>query len=238
MPSEDVRVIPGDEFEVRFLGSPGGQATFSLDKIVKDVPMTELPARKAQNTPGWYQGSILLPLATKYKPKSVEFKFRGKDGRKLKFKSLGRVHLLSPTIPLVGVTKDSSNLVLTGPDGEVWMELPSGVKMQIIGEQAGFTKVKLADSVKRYIATAKIEQLPTGQKLPFASVGSIGTLRQGDWLQLRINLSEKVPFRIDQIVDPAALEITFFRAYQAPHWITYPQDDQTVKLIKWRQEDG
>ncbi|MCG8608092.1 N-acetylmuramoyl-L-alanine amidase [bacterium] len=237
-PASDISIIPGEELEVSFVGSPGGQATFSIDKLAKDVPMVESSAREARHVRGLYRGSIFVPNDRKYKAKSVEFKFRGKDGRRLKFKSRGRINLLSPTIPLVAVTTDSTNLVFTEQGGEVWMELPADVKMRIVAENGDFTKVKMADRVTGFMRSSSLTKLPGGSKLPSASIGSIGTLRNGDWIQLRINLTERVPFKIEQLLDPAALEISFFRAHQAPHWITYPEDDETIKLIKWRQENG
>ncbi|MFQ5772403.1 MAG: N-acetylmuramoyl-L-alanine amidase, partial [bacterium] len=235
LPAEDIYLSPGDIMDVEFLGSPGGQATFSIDKIAKNFNMVELSKRAAKGLRGLYKGTVLIPQLQKYKTKPVEFKFRGKDGHKLKFKSKGLIHILSRAIPLIGVTTDSINLVRTSVDGEIWMELPPDIKLQIIGERDGFKKVRFAENVIGYMASNTLKPLPFGSTLPHATVGSIGTLKMGDWIQLRINLSEKVPFKIEQLIDPAALEITFYRASQAPHWITYPQNDDTIRMIQWCQ---
>ena len=237
-PARDVYLMRGDALEVEFMGSPGGHSIFSIDKLAKNLNMIEMPSKSQGALKGVYKGTIMIPRVNKYKPKPVEFKFRGKDGRTLKFKSEGRIHLLSEATPVIGVTADSSNLVLTEPDGEIWMVLPADVKMQIIGKRRGFAKVRFADNVVGYISSSSLQTLPSGSSLPSASVGSIGTLRDGDWVQVRVNLSERVPFRIDQMIEPAALEVTFYRARQAPHWISYPKDDETLRLIKWQQESG
>lgn len=237
-PSADVYVSPGELLDVEFMGSPGGTATFSIDGMAKNVRLMEERPRNAHGLKGIYQASILVPSLVAYKPKPVEFRFRGRDGRRLKFKSKGRIHVLSPALLLIGVTTDSINLVLTEPDGEIWMELPQDIKVQITGERDGIRKVQLAENVTGYIASSSLKTLPVGTPFPRASVGSIATLWDRDWIQVRINISERVPFRIEQMLESSALEVTFYRARQAPQWITYPKDDETIRLIRWRQESS
>ncbi len=237
-PENDVYLSPGDLLEVEFQGSPKGRATFSVDKVGKNVMMAEVSKKSAKGIGGLYKGTVVMRDLDKYKPKQVEFKLRGKNGRTIKFKSKGKIHILSKVVPLIGVTSDSINIIKTSPDGEIWMALPSGIRMQIIGERDGVRKVRLAENVIGYIRSNSLTALPSGSTFPHALLGSIGTLRTGDWIQLRINLTERVPFQVEQFLEPAALEIKFYRALQAPQWITYPQNDDTIRLIRWRQEGG
>ncbi|NIR51911.1 N-acetylmuramoyl-L-alanine amidase, partial [candidate division KSB1 bacterium] len=237
-PREDVHISPGDVLEVEFHASPAGRASFSIDKIVEDFHMEEASPANAGGLQGIYRGSVIIPPRKEYSPKPVEFKFRGKDGRELKFKSDGKVHVLSELFPLVAVTTDSLTVVRTEPGGEIWMELPVGIKMQITGEREGLKMVKLAEDVVGYVASNSLRMLPVGSPLPQASIGAIGALQDANWVQLRINISKKIPFRIQQFVEPAALEVVFYRARQAPQWIMYPEDDETVGTIQWRQESA
>ncbi|MFQ5824432.1 MAG: N-acetylmuramoyl-L-alanine amidase [bacterium] len=237
-PEADVYLSPGDIFEIEFLGSPGGQAFFSIDKIAKNFKMMELSTKDTNGIRGWYKGFVRIPNIINYKPKPVEFKLKGKDRRTLKVKSKGKIHILSELLPLVGVTVDSMNLIRTKPDGEIWMELPRGIRMQIIGERDGVKKIKLAENVVGYISSASLNPEPLGTPLPRATVGSISSLADWDWVQVLVNLSERVPFKIEQLLEPSALEITFYRAQQAPQWITYPLDDETIRLIRWRQQSS
>lgn len=88
-PQEDIWVSPGDFLEVGFRGSPGGRATFSIHKIAKNVHMGEIPSRSGKGLKGRYKGSVVVPELRNYKPKPVEYKLRGKDGRQIKIKSKG-----------------------------------------------------------------------------------------------------------------------------------------------------
>lgn len=238
-PDADVYLSPGEIFEVEFLGSPGGQAIFTIDKIAKNFNMMEISKKSAHGLlKGLYKGFILIPELRNYNPKPVEFKLKGKDGHTIKVKSRGKIHVIPDILPFVGVTVDSMNLIRTEPDGEIWMELPSGIRMQIVGERDRTRKVKLAENVVGYISSASLRYEPFGTPLPRATVGSITSLVKRDWVQIRVNLSEKVPYKIEQFLEPSALEITFYRAHQAPQWITYPPDDDTIQLIRWRQESS
>lgn len=237
-PEVDVTLSPGEILEVEFLGSPGGKAFFSLDKIAKNVIMVELPPEKANGMTGLYKGLVRIPSLKKYKPKPVEFKLKGKDRHTVKAKSKGRIHILPELVPFIGVTADSNNLIRTKPGGAILMELPAGIRLQIISERSGVKKFRLAENLVGYLASSSLNQEPIGTTLPLASVGVVASNVVGDWVQLRINLSEKVPFQIEQFLEPSALEITFYRAKQTSHWITYPPDDETIRMIRWRQENS
>jgi N-acetylmuramoyl-L-alanine amidase len=50
-----------------------------------------------------------------------------------------------------------------------------------------------------------------------------------------------VPFKIEQSLQPQALEVTFFGAAQGSEWTAYPAAstgamDSTIRMIRWRQE--
>ncbi len=189
-PSKDVYLSHGDKLEVEFWGSPGGEAEFSIDKIAKNIKMVEMLGNSANNLRGHYKGVVVIPKLEEYKPKEVKFKFRGQDRRRIKFRSSGRVNILSPVWPLVGVTVDSINLILTKPDGEIWMVQPAGIKLEIIAQQDGVKKVKLAEGVVGFIASKSLQAMPTGTPLPYASIGSITTLEDSNWDKLRVNVSD------------------------------------------------
>lgn len=234
-PAEDVYLSAGDVLEVEFFGSPGGLASFSIDDIGKNMRMVELPKRVKNGLNGWYKGTVMIPPRENYDPKPVEFKLRGKDGEVIKFESKGRIHILSPVTPLVGVTVDSINSIQLKPGGEIWMQLPADVKLEILGERAGFKIVRLAEGIRGYISSESVLVLPPATPLPQAAVGSITTLDQGEWLQLRVNLGERVPVKVNQILEPPALELIFYRAQMVRPWITYPTNDPTISSIHWWQ---
>ncbi len=59
-PQEDVWLMNGDYLTVEFQGSPGGQASFSVEKFEKDIPMVEAPLSHTNGVAGIYRGVIRL----------------------------------------------------------------------------------------------------------------------------------------------------------------------------------
>lgn len=234
-PAEDVHLSAGDVLEVEFFGSPGGLATFSIDDIGKNMRMVELPKRVRNGLNGWYKGTVIIPPLEDYEPRRVEFKFRGKDGQVLRFDSIGKIHILSPFVPSIGVTADTTNIVQLKPKGEIWLELPPDIRLQVIGERAGLRTVRLAENIAGYVSAKSLLMLPPGTPIPQASVGNISTIVDDEWVQVRVNLSERVPVKVNQFLDPPALELVFFRAQMSRPWIAYPADDKTIRSMQWWQ---
>ena len=234
-PADEVYLSAGDVLEVEFFGSPGGLASFAIDDIGKNMRMVELPKRMKNGLNGWYKGTVRIPPIEDYKPRQVEFRFRGNDGGVLRFESPGRIHILSPSTPSVGVTADTLNAIMLKPDGEIWMELPPDIRLQVVGERAGLKTVQIADRITGYITSKSILMLPPGTPLPQAAVGNISTIEDDEWVQLRVNLSERVPVKVNQTLEPSALELVFYRSLMVRPWIAYPANDRTIRSIQWWQ---
>jgi len=234
-PADDVYLSAGDVLEVEFFGSPGGVATFSIDDISKNMRMVELPKRVRNGLNGWYKGTVMIPPVEDYKPKPVHFRFRGKDGQVLNFESNGKINLFSPFIPAVGVTCDTTNIVQLKPEGEIWIELPPDIRLQVIGERKGLKIVRLAENITGYISVKSILMLPPGTPIPQAAVGNISTIEDDEWVQVCVNLSERVPVKVNQFLAPSGLELVFFRAQMVRPWIVYPANDKTIRSMQWWQ---
>lgn len=232
-PKTEAAIMPGDLLEVEFWGSPGGTASFNLDEIAENVKMTEITRDEFL---GHYTGSVRIPDLKKYEPKPVEFKLKLRKGGTARAKSTGLVHILPSGTQLTGVTADSINIIRTQPDGIILMELPPGIRMQVVGERNGIAKVQLDDETFGYISFKSLKMEPTREALDLTSIKSIVCLDWGDWLQVRVNLSQEAPFRIEQVLEPPALDVTFYRAHHISEWITNLPDDKLIKLIKRTQE--
>ncbi len=237
-PKEELWVEPGSEVQVQIRATPAGSATFEVPGVLKKAALIELPASQTGGINGIYRAVFRVPLAARRRVTQVRYKFKGADGKTHKARSPGRIQILDPALPLVAETVDSTNLLRTGPGGAIWTVLPKGIRVEVVGQRSGTFCVRLADGYDVTTAVSNLRLLPRGTAAAHAVISSISGQVAGDWVRLRLNLSDRVPYRLTQILDPPAVEVTFYRAHQGSEWVTYPANDTTVRLITWRQEAG
>lgn len=234
-PEQDMTLISGDILEVRFKGSPGGKAKFSIDGLSKNIPMTELEPQDAQGMIGIYGGSVRLHSKKFRQAKPVKFEIKGIDGKKSKAKSPGLITVMPDDLPLIGETQSQAYLK-TSPFGwGIMTILPEGVRLRIIGQQNYHYKIRLTESEYAYVSSRDVNLLPAGTPTPKTTISLPSISFDGDWIQLNMSVQTACPYQVKQSVDPAMLELTVYGAHLTSQWITYPNRDTTVKMIRWQQ---
>lgn len=234
-PEANQTLVPGDFLEVRFKGSPGGQAHFSIRKLCKQIPMTELAPEDASGMKGIYSGVITIASKKDLPPTPVHFELRGQDGQTVKAKSKGLISVRHSPIPLIGETTTTTSLRTAPAAAAIIGNLPPGVRLHLLGERNNYFKVRLAADSYAYVATADVKRLPPGTPVPSTSIGLPAYAIQGDWIQLRMNIQTCCPFTIHQSIEPAMLELTVYGAHLFSQWTTYLDREPTIKLIRWAQ---
>jgi len=234
-PDNPVKLLSGDVLEVRFKGSPGGRAMFKIDKLCKNIPMTELDPEEAQGMQGIYSGVVRLYSKKIVSGKSVQFELKGIDGKKAKAKSSGLVTVIPDQIPLIGETIEQTYLKPTPYAFTVMSILPPGVRFHVVGERNKHLKVRLSENEYAYINGTAMRLLPVGTPTPKTSIGLPWISYNQDWIQLNMNINTRCPFTVQQTIDPARLELTVYGARLTSQWISYPEADATIKLIRWQQ---
>jgi len=237
-PAGNVYIFPGDELQVEFWGSPGGVATFSIENIAEHVSMREMPPQINEDRAGLYRGSVTIPDVEDHLPVPVRFRLKGKNGRSVKFESPGQVRVLPPNLEIYGITSDSLNIVRQEMDGRIWLQLPARVKMKIAGVFNGYKKVELAPGVTGYIDSGSLKALPLGRPSPKAKIREVSVVEFGEWVQIQFPLTEKVPFEIRQLLNPQALEVTFYHAQEGPSGIRNQQFGEVIQSLDWQEEAG
>lgn len=234
-PTENITLISGDFLEVRFKGSPGGKAKFSIDKLCKNIPMTELESQDASGMKGIYSGVIRMNSDKLIEGKSVKFELRGKHGGKAKCKSTASVAVRPSDIPLVGETTDTAYLK-TSPYGlGVMSILPAGIRLHIVGFRGDHYKVALSEGDYAYVQTENVKTLMPGTPIPKTSISLPSISYRGDWIRLTMRTQTACPFQVQQTVEPAGLELTVYGAHLLSQWITYPDYESTIKMVRWAQ---
>jgi len=234
-PEQDITLISGDLLEVRFKGSPGGKAKFSIDGLCKNIPMTELDPQDAQGMIGIYSGVIRL-YSKKLRPaRPVKFEIKGVDSKKRKARSPGLIAVQPDHIPLVGETQSQAYLKTSPYGWGIMTILPEGVRLHIIGQYGFHYKIRLTESDYAYVSSREVNLLPSGTPLPKTSISLPSISFDGDWVQLSMSVNTACPYQIRQTIDPAMLELTVYGAHLTSQWITYPNRDTTIKMIRWQQ---
>ncbi|MDZ7318090.1 MAG: N-acetylmuramoyl-L-alanine amidase [candidate division KSB1 bacterium] len=234
-PEADQTLLPGDILDVRFKGSPGGQAKFSIRKLCKHIPMIELRPEEASGMRGIYSGVVTIAAEKDIPPTPVQFELLGHDGRTVKAKSKGLIAVRRDLIPLSGETITATSLRTAPAASAIISSLPAGVRLHLLGQRDGYFKVQLASNSYGYVPAADIKQLPPGTPVPNTSISLPTYAIKGDWLQLRMNVQTHCPFTLVQTIDPAMLELTVFGAHLFSQWTTYPDNEPTIKRIRWAQ---
>jgi N-acetylmuramoyl-L-alanine amidase len=98
-PSEDLWLTAGDVLEVRFKGSPGWKATFSIPDVESGLPMRELSPREAGGVSGVYVGRYVVQPDDATSGTPIEFKLRRSFFSRLSAESRAKVWITSDSLP-------------------------------------------------------------------------------------------------------------------------------------------
>lgn len=257
LPDADMILQPGDILNVQFKGSPGGEASFSIGKLRKNIPMVELPPALSgplANVKGIYVGSYEVQPGDNLPFTRITFKLK-KNNKIKTAKSTAKIAIQSPIIPTLGKVTSDSTPVYTGPYLAWHTILPKDVILQIIGwrggkakipaggamlsanypQKEGLYKIKLSNTEVGWVAAENIELLPPGTQLPTGTISAINIKPLDNKTKIFIPLPARLPYRVEQILEPPSLELTIYGVTADTDWITTQLEDPVVKLLRWRQ---
>ncbi len=228
-PSDDLLLAPGDTLRVSFQGSPQGTAEFTVEGLAHHIPMSEVgnPPR------GIYEGSYVIQPggAANHADIAVTLK-----KRELK-KEMARGHLTieSEAIPRVGMVTEDTVAARTSAEGGYDLFLYKGMRVRMTGKRGSEWRVRFSAAQTGWVKESAIQELPRGTLAPQSVVSNITTTYQGESTIIRVPLSDVLPYRAEQSMDPSNLTITLFGATDKTDLIHYDALDPLVRLIRWRQ---
>ncbi len=233
-----------DEIIVRFRGSPGGRAMFEIDDLMDDpLPMMELPPEKPDSIAGIYRGMYRIKSGDNCENEPIVIYLEGKDGDEEEWETDREITVNQTGQNFLVETSCENNLVYYKPGGEIFLELPSGIRLNTIADYGRWHKVNIADNISGYISSRCIEKIGKSDILPYGMYSGCSSEIKDDWLIFNMRLSEKVPFKIIQKYDPQTIEVTFYRTYVGGEWsvllgndaIHHP-DSSFLQYFEWKQE--
>jgi N-acetylmuramoyl-L-alanine amidase len=147
------------------------------------------------------------------------------------------------TLPLVAeLDDDSAHTGLTDsvtvgrslPGGTYAWFFPAGTRVAVTGRRNGDLRLRLSQGAEAWVAAADARPLGPWDPAPHAVVGSVTLTPHADRATVRIPLSQRVPYRIEE--SNRSLVITFYGAVGDVNWMRYGPADTLVRRMSWRPE--
>jgi N-acetylmuramoyl-L-alanine amidase len=153
-----------------------------------------------------------------------------------------RVNLavLHPAIPLVGVATPPANsppdwtlrgrIDVAGPFHYFW---PAGTRFRITGERSGMYRVQLAGDLSAWVPAGEVRLLAPGTPPPAAAIGAARFNATSDYVELRVPLGERLPFRVEETEYGVTLDV--FGGISRVNYFQYGTLDPLLERAVWSQ---
>jgi N-acetylmuramoyl-L-alanine amidase len=147
------------------------------------------------------------------------------------------------TLPAVAeLDDDSAHTGLTDsvtvgralPGGTYAWFFPAGTRVAVTGRRNGELRLRLSRGAEAWVSAANARPLGPGDPAPHAVVGSVTLTPTPDRATIRIPLSQRVPYRIEE--SGRSLSIRFYGAVGDVNWMRYGPADSLVERMSWRPE--
>ncbi len=246
LPRMDVELNAGDVLEVRMKGTPGLEASFSLGRVAKHIPMTELPFSETKGLRGIYTGIYKVKATDRLKTTPVKFHLKKCWWKKVSKKSPALVTIDPEAWPQVGeVIKDraflSVGLGRARLGGAQLGYMPIGTRLELTGRRGGdganygVYRVQLSPSKEAWITASSINVLPQGTHLPRSLVNAATVTGDEKYDIVTMGLSERLPYYAEVVMNPSALVVELYGATSNITWITNKPEAKEIKDLTWQQ---
>ncbi len=240
LPGTSMWLMEDDVLELRFKGSPGWEATYSIPGVVDDLPMRELPASEARGMAGVYVAKYVVRNGDRAVDVPVEFRLKESFWSSEYATTRARVSILPDSLPRTGEVvgrKPFMNVGL-GRDrlgGAKLGYIEPGARVNITGMIGGQYRIRLSESLIAWIPDNFVRLLPADTPPPSSLTGSISVDGTDSTDIVYIGLSERLPYTIDQVSDPTRVHLDIFGATSNTNWITHHLTAVGIRNVAWKQ---
>ncbi len=232
-PASDLSLMPGDTLSVSATGSPNATAEFSIETLARHVPMSEVVSSSGMRR-GIYQGHYIVQPGDALDRGTIDIALKQKFNT-VHAKAPGRLTIEKTTTYRVGQISEDTVAARTAPDGGYDFFLFKGMRVVLTGKQNGHWRTRLSSTQSGWVRENAIQELPRGTPPPSALFTNMVVTHLGDSSLVRLFLSDMVPYRIEQRLEPTQLTITLFGAAAKTDLIRFDPTDPLIKHIRWRQ---
>jgi N-acetylmuramoyl-L-alanine amidase len=239
-PDQDMLLKPGDIINIKFKGSTGNNASFSIGSK-KDIPMIELPPSysktpvvfgKAFETSqyplkGIYNGVYTIRDSDNFQNEPVIIKL-GSDNKNITEITGARISTISNNTPIVAEVIKDKAIVRTSPDKSRLTPLPKDTILNITGKIGSNYRFQMGKAMEGWIESKDVRLLPEGTPLAQSSVSSIKVESLPDSVLIKVPLSQKLPFNIEEVVNNQ-LSLSVYGGLADVNILSYNNDDLFIK---------
>jgi N-acetylmuramoyl-L-alanine amidase len=240
LPDRILELAEGDLLEVRFRGSTGQNASFSIEGVAEDVPMAELPASQTGGLSGVYSARYIVDSRDLCIDVPVVFTLSDDEGNFVTAQSRANISITPNAFPRVAeITGRRAHLNTgTGTDrlGGVRMgDLVEGVRVTITGREGGFYRVRLTDDLDGYLPVRFAHMLPEHTPLPESETGSITVSGNDSFDLVTISLGRRLPYLVTKHTHPNIIEVDIFGARSNTRWLNHQTEAAGIDSVEWEQ---
>jgi N-acetylmuramoyl-L-alanine amidase len=128
---------------------------------------------------------------------------------------------------------DSLTVGRTRPGATYHWFFPTGTRTVASGRLGDDLRIRLSRGQEAWVPAADAMPLAPGLPATRATVGSVALTPRPDLLSLRIPLSQRIPFRVEE--EPRRLTLRLYNALSDINWTRYGPPDRYVTGIRWLQ---
>lgn len=249
LPSRDLTLTEGDILQVRFHGTPGCSAFFSIPGLRQGIPMVELPSREVpawgevfrergegieEKSSGIYSGVYCITKADSADSFRIRFGLVRGDSTSDSTKAVVTIERYE--VPRVVEFTGKKQVVRTGPErGYLLLYQPPGVRAEATGQIGDWVRLSLAPGVEAWAHRDSLEFLPQGTPIPESRITYVRTRKSETGVQVRVPLEQRLPYNVEQSINPQMLVLNIFGGLSDTDWIRYDSDDDIIDQIRWWQ---
>jgi N-acetylmuramoyl-L-alanine amidase len=131
-----------------------------------------------------------------------------------------------------GIT-DSMTVGRAVPGGTYAWFFPTGTRATVTGRRNDDVRLRLSRDAEAWVPAIDARPLTPGGPAPQAIVGSVSVTRGPDRATVRIPLSQRAPFRVEET--DRSLVVTLYGATGDVDWMRYGPADSLIRRMSWRQ---
>jgi len=229
VPGTQLELLPGDDVEVSFMGTPHRTATFSIAGICSKIPMVEYAQRN-----GWsvYRGTYRIQ--TGETASKVPISISLSSGQASALETAGNLTIRDSRNPVIAYVSANRGIVRTAPDGAWDMIWATGIKSEVTGRIGEMLRLSMPGGKVGWIYEDAVSVLPPGTPVPRAKVGTIISKTTDYGVSIALDVAEKLPFEVKESVSPPVIELTIYGGIAETSWINRDLDG-IIKELQWSQ---